>query len=62
MDDASAHAVPTAFWEQREALAKQNPWWDGVARDMLGGLGAKLHPGALRYYGEAGIAVPDALR
>ncbi len=62
MDDASAHAVTKAFWEQHEALAKQNPWWGGVSRDMLGTLGAKLHPGALRYYGEAGIAVRDALR
>jgi len=25
-------------------------------------LNVKLHPGALKYYDEAGIAVPDSLR
>jgi TRAP transporter TAXI family solute receptor len=62
MDEAVAHAVTRAFWEQREAMARQNPWWGGVARDMVATLGAKLHPGARRFYLEAGIAVPDALR
>jgi TRAP-type uncharacterized transport system substrate-binding protein len=29
---------------------------------MLAALGARLHPGALRYYAEVGITVPEALR
>lgn len=62
MDEATAHAVVKAFWEQREAMAKQNPWWGAVAREMIATLGAPLHPGALRYYREAGVAVPEALR
>ena len=43
-------------------MARQNPWWAGVTPEMIAALGASLHPGALRYYREAGIAVPDALR
>jgi uncharacterized protein len=62
MDDATAYAVTRAFWTQREALAKQNAWWNGVTRDMVATLGAKLHPGALKYYDEAKINVPAALR
>lgn len=62
MSDDAAYATTRAFWTQREAMAKQNPWWGGVVPAMLGTLGAQLHPGALRYYVEAGIAVPDALR
>lgn len=62
MSDDAAYAATKAFWTQREAMAKQNPWWSGVAPSMIATLGAKLHPGALRWYGEAGIAVPDALR
>ncbi|MBI3453143.1 MAG: hypothetical protein HY057_10040 [Rhodospirillales bacterium] len=62
MDDATAYAVTRAFWTSREAMAKQNAWWEGVSRDMVGTMGAKLHPGALKYYNEAKIAVPAALR
>ena len=62
MDEAAAFAIVRAFWTQREAMARQNPWWAGVTPEMIAALGASLHPGALRYYREAGIAVPDALR
>jgi TRAP transporter TAXI family solute receptor len=62
MDDATAYAVTRAFWTQREALAKQNAWWNGVTRDMAATLGAKLHPGALKYYDEAKISIPASLR
>ncbi|MBL8701097.1 MAG: TAXI family TRAP transporter solute-binding subunit [Alphaproteobacteria bacterium] len=62
MDEATAHAVVKAFWDQREAMARQNPWWGAITREMIATLGATLHPGALRFYTEAGIAVPAALR
>lgn len=62
MDEATAYAVTRAFWTQREALGKQNPWWSGVSRDMVATLGAKLHPGALKYYTEAKITVPATLQ
>lgn len=62
MDEATAYAITRAYWTQREAMARQNPWWAGVTPEMIAALGASLHPGALRYYREAGIAVPDALR
>jgi len=62
MDEATGYAVTRAFWTQRAAMAQQNPWWAGVTPDMLAALGARLHPGALRYYAEVGITVPEALR
>lgn len=62
MDDAAAHAIVKAFWDQREAMAKQNPWWGSITREMIATLGAPLHPGAQRYYREAGVAVPEGLR
>ncbi|MBI3709006.1 MAG: TAXI family TRAP transporter solute-binding subunit [Proteobacteria bacterium] len=62
MDDATAYAVTRAFWMQRADLAKQQPYWSGVTRDMVATMGARLHPGALSYYTEARITVPDALR
>ena len=30
--------------------------------NMLQGLSAPIHPGALRYYAEAGAAVPEGLK
>lgn len=62
MSDATAYAVTKAFWSQKDGLARRNPPWDAVTPDALASLGVKLHKGALRYYKEAGINVPAALR
>jgi len=62
MDDDTAYLITKSFWQQREQLAKENPWWAGVAPTMVNQLGTKLHPGALRYYQEAGIELVDALK
>jgi TRAP-type uncharacterized transport system substrate-binding protein len=59
---ADAYAVTKAVWEAQAALAKRNPAWQMVAPQDLAALGVKLHKGALRYYDEAKIAVPAALR
>ena len=62
MDEATAYALTKAFWSRKAEMGKANAWWDGVSLEMLSTLGAKLHPGALRYYQEAGAALPDALK
>jgi|TARA_R110002072_G_scaffold19100_25_gene71178 TRAP transporter TAXI family solute receptor len=62
MDEATAYAITKAFWQQQAKLAAGNSWWGGVSAEGLAKMGAKLHPGALRYYAEAGIAVPDAVK
>ena len=62
MDEATAYAVTKTFWEQNATMAKTAAWWGGVTPDSIASLGAKLHAGALKYYAEAGIAVPAALK
>jgi TRAP transporter TAXI family solute receptor len=62
MSNATAYAITKAFWSQRDGLARRNPSWDAVRPDTLAALGVKLHKGALRYYKEAGVTVPAALR
>ena len=62
MRDATAYAVTKAFWSQHDALATRSPQWQAVGPAALPTLGVKLHPGALRYYREAGIKVPKSLR
>ena len=62
MDEQTAYQLTKIFWTRKAEMAKTNPWWNGVTPGMLDTLAGKLHPGALRYYREAGIKVPDALQ
>lgn len=61
MDEETAYQLTRTYWEEKAAMAKSNPWWGGVTAAMLETLGAPLHPGALRYYKEAGFEVPGGL-
>jgi uncharacterized protein len=62
MSNQMAYAITKAFWSQKWALAQSNPPWSAVTPTSLPTLGVKLHKGALRYYREAGVKVPSALR
>lgn len=60
MDDATAYALTKTYWTQKAKMAKANPWWAGVSADSLKNISTKIHPGALKYYREAGMKVPAA--
>ena len=62
MDDETAYSLTKTFWAEKIKMGEVAPWWNGVSADMLSNIRGKLHPGALKYYDEAGIAVPDGLR
>lgn len=63
MDDATAYAIVKAFWAKKDEMAKTNPWWAAVKPDLISALGnTRLHPGALKYYKEAGVTVPAAMQ
>nr|WP_163503767.1 TAXI family TRAP transporter solute-binding subunit [Halomonas socia] len=62
MDDETAYQLTKTFWERREAMAEESAWWGSIEHDMVGNIAGTLHPGALRYYDEADIEIPDALR
>lgn len=62
MDDDTAYLLTKTFWERRDAMAEEAAWWSSITPGMLENMLGKLHPGALRYYDEAGIDIPDALR
>ncbi|SJN13479.1 TRAP transporter solute receptor, TAXI family precursor [Halomonas citrativorans] len=62
MDDETAYMLTKTFWERRDAMAEETAWWGGITTDQLANMAGMLHPGALRYYEEAGIDVPESLR
>ena len=35
-------------------------WWNGVNKGLMANITGKIHPGAQRYYREAGIALSAA--
>ena len=62
MDDDTAYTLTKTYWSQKSDLGKAAAWWNGVSGAMLANVYGKLHPGAVKYYDEAGIKVPAALR
>lgn len=61
MDDETAYQLTKAFWEGKKAMAATSPWWNAVTTEGLKSLGANLHPGAVKYYKEAGVSIPANL-
>lgn len=62
MSDDTAYLLTKTFWAQKAALSKTAPWWKAVEPEMIMSAGVKLHPGAIRYYEEAGVTIPEAMR
>ena len=60
MDDDTAYELTKTFWEQKAELAEISRWWNGVTPELMENVSTAFHPGALRYYEEAGITVPGA--
>ncbi|MCR9126155.1 MAG: TAXI family TRAP transporter solute-binding subunit [Rhodobacteraceae bacterium] len=60
MDDDTAYELTRTFWEGKSAMSAGAPWWKGVDPSLLSTIGTRMHPGAVRYYREAGIALSDA--
>jgi len=60
MGDETAYQLTRTFWENKDKMAQSAPWWTGVDTGLMENITGKIHPGALRYYEEAGIALSDA--
>ncbi|MEW9921569.1 TAXI family TRAP transporter solute-binding subunit [Marimonas sp. MJW-29] len=60
MDDETAYLLTKTFWERQEALGNAAAWWNAVTPDMLSNITSAIHPGAVKYYKEVGVALSDA--
>ncbi len=60
--DALVYLVTKALFENLEVFKTMHPAYHGLdASNILEALSAPIHPGALKYYKEAGIQVPRSL-
>jgi len=55
MDDDTAYALTKTFWEGKKSMGQGAPWWNGVDQDLMANISGKIHPGAVKYYAEAGF-------
>lgn len=60
MDDDTAYMLTKTYWETRDTMAADAAWWAGVSAGMLSNITTQIHPGAIRYYKEIGVALNDA--
>ena len=60
MDDETAYRLTKTYWAQKAKMGQSAPWWNGVDTGLMGNITGKIHPGAIRYYKEAGVALTDA--
>jgi TRAP transporter TAXI family solute receptor len=60
MSDDAAYALTKTYWEQKSEMGKGAPWWNGVDKGLMSNITGKIHPGAVRYYQEAGFELTDA--
>jgi len=62
MDDETAYQLTKTYWSQKSAMGSNAAWWNAVSDELLGNIHGKIHAGALRYYDEMGVSIPDANR
>jgi TRAP transporter TAXI family solute receptor len=60
MDDDTAYQLTRTYWENKAKLGESAAWWNGVDEGLMENITGRIHPGAVRYYQEAGIALTDA--
>lgn len=59
MSDDAAYALTKTYWEGKEGMGKAAAWWNGVDESLMANISGKIHPGAVKYYTEAGFTLTD---
>lgn len=59
MSEEVAYELTRTYWEGKKDMGEGAPWWNGVDAALMGNITGKIHPGAVRYYKEAGFTLND---
>jgi uncharacterized protein len=60
MADETAYQLARTYWQQKARMGQAAPWWNGVNAGLMGNITGRIHPGAVRYYKEAGMKLSAA--
>ena len=60
MDDDTAYQLTKTYWDGKASMGEAAPWWNGVDEGLMSNIEGKIHPGAIRFYKEAGMTLTDA--
>lgn len=55
--DAVAYQLTKNYWQAKATLSEKNKWWDSVQSSLINQAGTTIHPGAMKYYKEIGLAI-----
>ena len=59
MSDDAAYQLTKTYWEQKQKMGASAAWWNGVDAGLMENITGKIHPGAVKYYKEAGFTLTD---
>jgi len=62
MDDETAYLLTKTYWAEKAKMGEGAAWWNGVDEGLMASIKSALHPGAVRYYEEAGMTLTDDQR
>jgi len=57
MNATTAYALTKTYWSQKSKMGVKASWWNGVDKGLMTNIKGKIHPGALKYYVEAGFNI-----
>ena len=55
MSNETAYQLTKTYWEMKDKMGADNPWWNGVDKSYLKAIIGPIHPGARKYYREVGF-------
>lgn len=57
MDDETAYELTKTYWAEKARMGKSAAWWNAVDQGLMENIKGKIHPGAIKYYQEAGFTL-----